>query len=249
MTGEDREQYLAHARLPVVQRRIAEAMEDLDSWRQRCRKPYVAWSTGKDSTVALWLARQVDPDIEAVYFDADASLPETEQMLRDVPDLWGGPFRVVKTRPLLEVLAHYGLDHPRIEYQTMRATVYEPVQQLRTEGYDGVVVGIRAEESRGRRMGVARYGRIFDSRASGMLTAWPLARWTSMDVWAIIAAHDIPYNRAYDLPWDRPREELRVSYWAGETFRTYGRYAWLKHHHPELFRRLVEAVPEAARYA
>jgi len=242
------ELYHLHARLPRVRRLTAQAMSDLRDWRANCSRPYVAWSTGKDSTLCLWLALQVDPNVEAIYLDAESSLPETEEMLDTLPAQWGFRLRVVKTRPLLDMLAQYGLDDPHIEERTMQATVREPIKRLRREGYDGVVVGIRADESRGRMKGINRMGRLFWSKSSGMLTCWPVARWTSRDVWAYTVANGLPYNRAYDKLLGWPLEERRVSYWAGETNRECGRYVWLRRYHPDLYAQLVARLPRVGNF-
>lgn len=225
-----------------------EAKQMIRDWRARCRKPYVAWSTGKDSTVMLWLILQIDPDIEVIYFDADSALPESKDMLRELPEQWGFRLRIVKTRPILDTLAEYGLDHPNIEYYTMRDTVVRPVRQLIKEGYDGVAVGIRAEESRQRRWATAKYRGLWQARTTGMHTVWPVARWTARDIWATIVVYDLPYNAAYDKTAFTEREKMRVSYWAGETGRTYGRYAWLRYYYPKLWAKLCERVPGARAY-
>ncbi len=248
VTKMEREEFLAYGRLPVVHRRIKHSLNLIQEWRGRCAKPYLAWSTGKDSTVALWLARQVDPDIEVIYFDADAALPDTKALIEKLVPEWRLNFRAVKCRPMLDVLAEYGVTNPHVEHQTMKATVYEPIARLRQEGYDGVIVGIRGEESGGRKRAVSKYGEVFLSKASGMLTCWPLAQWSKRDIWGAIAAHDIPYNAAYDKTRFCPREDIRVSYWCGETARTCGRWVWLKYYYPGLFNELAKRCPEAGHY-
>jgi len=43
----------------------------------------------------------------------------------------------------------------------------------------------------------------------------------------------------YDRTALRPRREIRVCTYAGNTSERYGRFAWLKHEYPDLFRRLA----------
>lgn len=248
MTPQERETFRLHGRLPVVQQRIKHSLELIREWRRRCHRPYVAWSGGKDSTVCLWLALQIDPDIEAVYFDADSCLPDTRELIERVTREWHVRYREVKTRPLLDVLAEYGLSDPYIEDRTMKATVYDPIRQMRAEGYDGVIVGVRADESRHRGFAVSQRGELFDSKASGMLTCWPVARWTSRDIWGVIVSRGLPYNTAYNKTRFTEFERMRVSYWAGETYRTYGRYAWLRYYYPDLYAKLVAACPEVQTF-
>lgn len=213
-----------------------------------CKKPYLSWSGGKDSTLLLWLTLKEKPDIEVVYFDADSCLPDGWEYMQRIVSKWKLNFRVVKTRPLLDVLAEYGLDHPGIDYRTMKATVYEPVKQLVAEGYDGSIVGLRAQESRSRTWAAKKHGELFWNKGYGYWECWPLLHWRKEEVWLYIDYYRIPYHPAYDKTRFAPREEMRVSYWAGETNRQFGRFAWLKYYYPELFQKLAERCPEAKSY-
>ena len=214
----------------------------------KCRKPYLAWSGGKDSTLMLWLTLQIKPDIEVIYFDADSCFPDGWEYMERLIKEWNLNFRILKTRPLIDVLTEHGLS-PGIEYQTMKATVYEPIKSLVAEGYDGALIGIRADENRNRARAVSRYGNLFWAKGRGFWECWPLARWKTNELWWYIDHHQIPYHPAYDKTIFSPREEIRVSYWAGETYRTCGRFVWLKKYYPELFNQLAERVPEVTRFA
>ncbi len=214
----------------------------------QCKKPYLSWSGGKDSTLMLYLALKEKPDIEVIYFDADSCLPDGWEYMQKLVQEWKLNFRVVKTRPLLEVLAEYGLSNPRIEYQTMKATVYEPVKQLAREGYDGGLIGLRAEENRNRRLAGKKYGELFFSETYRMWECWPLLWWRTEEIWLYIDHHKIPYHPAYDKTKFAPREQMRVSYWAGETYRTYGRFKWLEYYYPDLLNKFAAKCPEVRNF-
>lgn len=214
----------------------------------KCKKPYLSWSGGKDSTIMLYLALQLNPQLDVIYFDANACLPDTEQYMERIKDEWAINTRVIKTMPIIDVLSKYGVNSSSVEYQTMKHTVYEPVKQLICEGYDGSLVGIRAEESNGRNMAAAKYGQIFKRKEYNTWQAWPMLWWKSTDIWLFIDSYNIPYSPDYDKTRFCSREEMRISYWAGETNRTYGRWVWLKYYYPELYNRLLERVPDASRY-
>lgn len=214
----------------------------------RCKKPYLSWSGGKDSTLMLWLVLQERPDIPVIYFDADSCLPDGWEYMRRLIREWSINFRAVKTRPILDVLAEYGLDHPGIDYRTMEATVYEPVKQLISEGYDGSIIGIRSQESLGRTWAAKKYGPLFWNKGYGMWECWPLLYWRKEEVWLYIDHHSIPYHPAYDKTKFTPREEMRVSYWAGETNRQFGRFKWLEYYYPELLQKFIARCPEVRNF-
>ncbi len=214
----------------------------------KCKKPYLSWSGGKDSTTMLWLTLKEKPDIEVIYFDADSCLPDGWEYMQRLIKEWDINFRVVKTCPILDVLAEYGIDYQGIDYQTMKATVYEPVNQLVSEGYDGSLIGIRAQESRGRNWGKMKCGPLFWSKGYGMWECWPMLYWRKEEIWLYIDHYGMPYHPAYDKTRFDAREDIRVSYWAGETKRTYGRYVWLKYYYPDLFDKLAERCPEVKAF-
>ncbi len=232
----------------IEQKQEIRSREIIREFLSRCKKPYLSWSGGKDSTLMLWLALKEKPDIEVVYFDADSCLPDGREYMDRMAREWDLNYRVVKTRPILDVLAEYGIDHPGIDYRTMKATVYEPVKQLVSEGYDGSLIGVRAQESRGRDMGAKKYGPLFRAKGYGMWECWPMLYWRKEEVWLYIDHHKIPYHPAYDKTKFAEREDIRVSYWAGETYRRYGRFKWLEYYYPDLLNEFAAKCPEVRQF-
>ena len=65
---------------------------------------YVSFSGGKDSTVLLHIARQIYPDIEAVFVDTGLEYPELKEFVKTVPNV-----TVVKPKmSFREVIEKYG---------------------------------------------------------------------------------------------------------------------------------------------
>lgn len=64
------------AKIKMTKRRIRDWY---DYWGGQV---YVSFSGGKDSTVLLHLARQVCPDIEAVFVNTGLEYPEVQQMAK-----------------------------------------------------------------------------------------------------------------------------------------------------------------------
>lgn len=240
------ERFCLHATLPVYRRRVAQAEARVDAWLQLASNPYIAVSSGKDSTVILDLVRRLRPQTPAVYFDADCSYPETLAWLDATP----GVIRYAADEPLLDTLARHGLDGgDELDRATMESTVWGPIRRLLAEyGFDGVCYGLRAEESRGRRMNAYTRGAVFQYKRDGVWACQPIWDWSYSDVWSYIVTNNLLYCGVYDRMWQMPPDDQRLSYWAGETKRRHGRYVWLRRNYPELYRRLVERIPEAAAY-
>jgi len=228
------------------QYRVWQAQQRVAEWLSLVENPYIAFSTGKDSTCALALVREQRPETPAVYFDADCAFPETTAMLDTTPNI----VRFPTLEPLLETFRRYGgFESAGLERETMRTTVYGPIRRLIAEyRFDGVCYGLRAQESRGRRMNAKIRGAVFQYKRDGLWACQPIHDWLYEDVWAYIVSNGLAYCGTYDRMWDMPQENQRLSYWAGESERQRGRWAWLKRNYPGLFNRLAAEFPEVRAY-
>ena len=130
--------------------RIGEHLDEHDG--------FVSWSGGKDSTVVVDLARQVDPHIPVVFFDSGLQFPETIQYLEDLSDAWRLNYHVIAADPdLLTVLiAGGGFSHEapdrRLRGQLADIMITGPANEAHSRYGRGSLWGVRAEESHGRRM-------------------------------------------------------------------------------------------------
>lgn len=241
------ERFRLYSKLREHRWRVRQARQRVSDWLRKVNNPYVAFSTGKDSTCVLNLVREQAPTVLAVYFDADCSFPESKQMLQETENVIIFP----AIEPLLETFKRFGgFDSgPELERETMRTTVWEPIKQLIEKyNFDGVAYGLRAEESHGRTMHAKCRGAVFQFKRDGLWGCQPIHDWTYNDVWAYIVGNDIPYCGVYDKMWNMPEEDQRLSYWAGETKRRWGRWAFLKHNYPGLFNRFAAEFPEVRAY-
>lgn len=239
--------------LPRFNRLVAESHEVVQQWLAQCERPYIAFSAGKDSTVSAALVWQHDPTIPAVYFDANSAYPGTTAL---IDRLKAAGHTVIRwpCGDFLDILADAGgPDAPGVGEATMKATVYRPIKTLLKQyGFDGACVGLRGarpnDESRDRWMLVRTRGLLFQNARAGVLECLPVGRWTDRDIWAAIVSWSLDYNTTYDEMGDLPFSQRRVSYWAGETARTHGRWVWLRQHYPDLWSRFVARFPEVVRF-
>lgn len=241
-----RQRFTLHARLRQYRWRVQQARDAITDWLSRCSNPYVSFSGGKDSSVVLHLVRSLAPYTPCVYWDADCCFPEVSALI----DATTNCTRYPTDEPFLDTLARYGLfSDGDIDRATMQSTVYGPVERWTRDGaFDGAAYGLRQDESRGRRMMGRQRGAVFFSERYQVWQCQPVTTWSYDDIWAYIVTNDVPYAGTYDRMWDMPEREQRVSYWAGETNRTHGRWVWLKRNYPDLWNRLCTIIPEARSF-
>ncbi len=247
--------------------RIAEHLDEHDG--------YVSWSGGKDSTVVVDLARQVDPHIPVVFFDSGLQFPETLQYLENLAQAWHLNYHVITAEPdLLTVLiAGGGFDHQavdrRLRGQLADIMITGPAAEAHRRHGQGSLWGVRAEESHGRRMlyrrslAVEARARQQSSRsqvraqaggvvrrADGTVTYGPIWDWQRSHVFEYLAGRGIEPNPLYRKLADLgvPEQQIRVDSIIDASKLSNGHIAWLQLGWPDLYDRLQSVLPRLAEW-
>jgi len=251
MDDNFRRQCQLYAHLNGFGWRIKQARATVAEALEKMQNPYIAFSTGKDSAVMAHLIWQQAPSVRAVYFDADCAFPESTALLERY-EAASHPIVRWPCESILETMRRIGgPTSDRCEAETMRSTVYRPIKSLLTEyRFDGVFLGLRDEESPGRRKLAQVRGLLFWQKRDALWECLPVARLTYMDIWAYIVTNGVDYCAVYDKQMELglDPEDCRLSYWAGETKRRWGRWAILKRGWPELFNSFAAEFPEVRGY-
>lgn len=201
-------------RAPRFREQLARALVVTGAALARSRRPVVAVSGGKDSTVVMALALSLRPDCALHWSDDELEYPETVAYMTMLNDLAGDQLRITLGRAV-----HAGWFRPWSRVPPWR----EPLPGSLTitcsaeawaghEGYDLTFTGLRASESERRARHLARRGMLYRIATGTGARCSPIADWTEDDVWALIAGWGLPYNAAYDRLRDAgiARERQRV---------------------------------------
>lgn len=168
------------------------------------RRPYVAFSGGKDSTVLLHLTLLIEKDVDVVHTDwGPAFVPRNikDRILRNA-------MKIGAKKENLKVLkVKEGWRLSQREIPGIPPSFWVELKSLiDANGFDLVLLGFRADESRKR---WKRTRRILDTRRDPH-EAYPLRDWSFEDVYAYIYSEGLPLLRHYDdyselLGYDRTR--------------------------------------------
>jgi len=184
---------------------VKESMEEFED------RICVSCSFGKDSTLVLYLAREVDPNIPVLFANTTIEYPETYRFRDFLVNEWGLNFHEVKAiKPFWKCVKEYGFPWPRKTYKQNKKlapgtprccywTKEKPMTlKMRELGMRATFLGITWDESYQRRYTAIRYGHKKFNKGQGVYKISPILYWTTEEVWRFMEEHEIPFNPAYE---------------------------------------------------
>lgn len=231
---------------------------------------FVAWSGGKDSTVVVDMAIQVDPHVPVVVYDSGLLFPETVAYIRHLATEWRLDLHWIRAEPdLLTIFAASGgwdMNAPdrELKGQIGDVLIREPAAKAHARFGRGSLWGVRAEEEKGRvhlyrtalaeatrqhpqltrEQTRARYGGMI-TRQDGTVTYGPIWDWSRTDVFQYLHSRRIPPNPLYAAlaAAGAPEHRIRVDSILDAGHLSHGEMAWLQKGWPSLFDSLAAVLP------
>ena len=234
---------LLHAKQSSFKKKVTASLDLIQSCASN--KVYVAVSGGKDSTVLLDLVRRVIPTSPAVFSDDEWMFPETDEYLSSLQGL---------TRIAAPAKHSYFFTSNKTQKSGVKWIVGAMNNAMQAyaaqHGYDCAMIGLRKDESQKRRAHINAFGQIFRAK-SGIIQCYPLAEWTTDDIWAYIRSRNISYNKAYDKmeSMSVPRKEQRVGPFAVDAVLGYGQLVLIKKGWPDLYNKFAAKFPEVREWS
>lgn len=173
------------------------------------KRNYVAFSGGKNSTVALYLTLQHDPDVTVLYVNTGVQYPETRKYVMELKEKW--KLNLIEAKPettFWKVVEQYGLpNQSRLKQKPMCCLLLKEkpaYKVIKKKFLTGQITGLSAFESRARKLLIATNGLLYYTHKFGrwnlnwrFWSAHPLAYWTDVDVFNYMEKEGIPINPAY----------------------------------------------------
>lgn len=237
---QGKEYFFLYSHLKSHINKVLEAEDILKEFLSRCEKPYLSWSTGKDSTVVLSLLRLIDKEhnVPVVHFDLGVELPNTDEYKKNFEDIT--TFKPEKN--IIQVMEECG-------FEAAEAKKINFINQFTEKNdFDGHIMGLRYNESSARK-NLFKLGPIYN-RSDGLLVCNPIYNWSFEDVFAYLISSDIPIHPHYSIKSNQPLEHRRVGgYLSGRNRgKELGRFYWLKEQYPQVFNSLTEKFPIIKSY-
>lgn len=245
---------LIAAALPSRRDRAARVLPVIEEHLRR-HDGFVTWSGGRDSTAVVALARQVRPHVPVVWYDSGLEYPETHAYIRGLAESLKLNLYILKAEPsALEILALTGAwDHGALYRSDVPdlhdALIVGPAAKAGALFGAGELTGLRAEESVGRRVLLARADGHY-RRANGTEVFAPIWAWSGLAVRGLLAAEQIPANPVYArlAQVGAPERAQRVGLVVDGNNAENGRFTYLRAGWPDLWAELCAVLPRLAEW-
>lgn len=236
------------ARLPVFARRVRRAQDIVAEWLEQTKKPYIAVSGGKDSVAMCHLVQSVaGRPLPVMWHDSGVEWPETETALERLRSMGIiSEFHIVRPDTDVLHLKRQQIAGAISAAQKDHIALFEPIQRfVASHGFDGVSLGLRMEEGKGRKLDGIKHGPVFRKK-DGLLRCIPVYAWTWQDVYAYIAIHRLPLHPIYSAPLLQleHRGRIRLSWWASTDHHRHCEIDWVRDNFPDIYHRLRSEIPE-----
>ena len=245
---------LIRSRLRLFRERVGRSRAVVSRWLAECRRPYLSVSGGKDSVAMLHLAQGVARErggrlLPVLWHDSGVEMPHVDEVFRRLRAA-GLVDELHVVRPeedALKLKRRQTLGELSAAAKDERL-LFRPIRRYVAGRFDGVALGLRTGEASPRARSRAAHGLVYRT-VDGLLRCTPLGDWSWRDVYAYIALHRLPLHPVYSAPLHHleHRGRIRLSWWCSTDHHRHGELTWLKLVYPELYARLVAAIPEAKR--
>jgi 3'-phosphoadenosine 5'-phosphosulfate sulfotransferase (PAPS reductase)/FAD synthetase len=245
--------YLAHSKTNSFKKNIQKSKDIISEFLNLGVKSYISWSCGKDSTAMMHLILSLNKDIKVVSEKDDMDFPEEKEYLNEMVKLYNIDIDVISpdvnlwdiiiNHNIVEDIHSKGVDFSdKYFYNLLR-------EYSEKNKYKGILLGLRAGESRGRLMNLKVHRYIYYNQNFKQVFCQPIAEWTAKDVFAYLFSNNIPILPVYfKTNFVNSPEDIRKSWILPGNRASEGNASWLRYYYPSIFKKLCIIHPELRSY-
>lgn len=234
------------ATMDQYKRRLGKTRAAIAEMLRIVRRPYITFSCGKDSSALADMILRQNPKIPLRFLSSGET-----RIIHNVDDVMTY-FRETYDADIEEIRIDrvFSPEWRNASFDEQRHAGRRDLQRLDNSAYDGVFMGLRAEESRHRQISLIMHqGRdlprgLYKYADRDFYRACPLRDWKTEDVGAYITTHRIPVLKWYEHSGFEARTTARLT---GDAVRQNTLF-WLKLNNPAGYARLMQRFPELRAY-
>lgn len=242
----DEKTCLVYSKLTTYRVKKLRTIDNIAQMLSVSKSPYVAFSCGKDSSVLADMVLKLNPDVPLRFISSGET-----RILHNVDDVISY-FREKYDANIEEIMFDrvFSEDWKDATFDEQRKAGRRDIQNIDNTMYDGVFMGLRSQESRGRQISLAccqteclpRNMYRYSNR--NFFRMCPLKNWKTEDIGAYIVENNIPTLKWYKVNGFDSRTTARLT---GDSIRQ-NTLSYIKMQNPAGFRKLVERFPELNIY-
>jgi 3'-phosphoadenosine 5'-phosphosulfate sulfotransferase (PAPS reductase)/FAD synthetase len=181
-----------------IDKKIDAAKKMLLDFFSTVEKPYCAISGGKDSLVSLDLAMSVAPGtFDVCWGDEDFNMPGTREQISAIEHHYAIKVTRIRVRHGAREFRDMFGCYPACENPHPVDFEADTGKEVTAHfGWDGVILGLRSEESRQRRYAMTNPLRKLKGKDIWRVS--PIPHWTYRDVWSYMVGMGLPVHKAYE---------------------------------------------------
>lgn len=226
----------------LFQKRIDKSLRIIEQMLTLCDNPYIALSFGKDSLVMVDLIYRIQRDIPCLFLKSEETflLYDYERVIESWRESHNLNLHIVDTQRLSE--------HDHDWNAARKAGNKDFYRPEFFQGWDGVFMGLRIEESKARRITLIKEennsigNRIMqykNGQRAGMYRCCPVADWLGWEIHTYLTDKQLPMLNIYS-EGSHMRTTARLT---GDAARQSALH-WVKKSNPQNYNRLISMMPE-----
>ena len=220
-------------------------VDALSTYGDRCA---VGLSGGKDSMAMLGMILQHCKPL-VIYNDSGLDLPDSLPTVQSACDLHGLDLLIAKPEKdmlqLLKEVGTNGLNDISAKWLDQHIIINPVKAVIERHRIQLEFIGIRAAESKGRKIAIKKLGAHHLSQRFGCGIAWPLRYWDARDTLACIDELNLPLHPAYlRTSAACPRESIRISWalWGQNSTVKSEEIAYVRRYYPEFYNKIQDLL-------
>lgn len=228
--------------ISVLSKRIKESTDIIKKMLELCKNPYIALSFGKDSIVMMDLIYSVSPGIPCLFLKSDESflMYNYEEVIESYKETHVLNLNIVETNRLTE---------NQNDWEKARKSGNKDFKLIDSFDFDGVFMGLRIEESKGRRLTLIkpenneigkRIMQYKTGERSGRYRCCPVADWKGIEIEIYCRAKGLKMLDIYEKYGHQIRTTARLT---GNAVRS-NALEWIKMNKPENWNQIIKLLPE-----
>lgn len=237
---------LVYSKLTTYKVKKQRTIDNIAEMLSMSKSPYIAFSCGKDSSVLADMVLKLNPTIPLRFISSGET-----RILHNVDDVIAF-FREKYGANIEEIVFDrvFSEEWKDASFDEQRKAGRRDIQNIDNANFDGVFMGLRSQESRGRQISLACCRteglprNMYKYANRDFYRMCPLKEWKTEDVGAYIVENQIPTLNWYKVNGFDARTTARLT---GDSIRQ-NTLSFIKMQNPVGFRRLVERFPELNIY-